>query len=83
MPSAYLQWWFHSGERVVARGPLVLLLYLWHDVNMALRRRGTPPMEITVDLAPFLSVWKGKRGGCGAILKERIWPTVCHSSSTY
>ena len=25
MPSAYLQWRFHSGERVVARGPLVLL----------------------------------------------------------
>ena len=24
MPSAYLQWQFHSGERVVARGPLVL-----------------------------------------------------------
>ena len=24
MPSAYLQWRFHSGERVVARGPLVL-----------------------------------------------------------
>ena len=23
MPSAYLQWRFHSGERVVARGPLV------------------------------------------------------------
>ena len=23
MPSAYLQWGFHSGERVVARGPLV------------------------------------------------------------
>ena len=23
MPSAYLQWWFHSGERVVACGPLV------------------------------------------------------------
>ena len=23
MSSAYLQWWFHSGERVVARGPLV------------------------------------------------------------
>ena len=23
MPSAYLQWQFHSGERVVARGPLV------------------------------------------------------------
>ena len=22
MPSAYLQWPFHSGERVVARGPL-------------------------------------------------------------
>ena len=25
MPSAYLQWRFHSGERVVARGPLVLI----------------------------------------------------------
>ena len=25
MPSAYLQWQFHSGERVVARGPLVIL----------------------------------------------------------
>ena len=25
MPSAYLQWRFHSGERVVARRPLVLL----------------------------------------------------------
>ena len=24
MPSAYLQWWFHSGERIVARGPLVI-----------------------------------------------------------
>ena len=24
MPPAYLQWQFHSGERVVARGPLVL-----------------------------------------------------------
>ena len=24
MPSAYLQWRFHSGERVVARGPLVV-----------------------------------------------------------
>ena len=24
MPSAYLQWQFHSGERVVAHGPLVL-----------------------------------------------------------
>ena len=23
MPSAYLQWQFHSGERDVARGPLV------------------------------------------------------------
>ena len=29
MPSAYLQWRFHSGERVVARGPLVCLLM--HD----------------------------------------------------
>ena len=26
MPSAYLQWRFHSGERVVARGPLVFVL---------------------------------------------------------
>ena len=26
MPSAYLQWRFHSGERVVARGPLVSVL---------------------------------------------------------
>ena len=26
MPSAYLQWRFHSGERVVARGPLVIIL---------------------------------------------------------
>ena len=25
MPSAYLQWRFHSGERVVACGPLVKL----------------------------------------------------------
>ena len=25
MPSAYLQWRFHSGERVVARGPLVII----------------------------------------------------------
>ena len=25
MPSAYLQWRFHSGERVVARGPLVFI----------------------------------------------------------
>ena len=25
MPSAYLQWQFYSGERVVAHGPLVLL----------------------------------------------------------
>ena len=24
MPSAYLQWRFHSGEQVVARGPLVI-----------------------------------------------------------
>ena len=35
MPSAYLQWRFHSGERVVARGPLVLLLYF--SVLLALR----------------------------------------------
>ena len=28
MPSAYLQWRFHSGERVVARGPLVLIFFL-------------------------------------------------------
>ena len=28
MPSAYLQWRFHSGERVVARGPLVMSLFL-------------------------------------------------------
>ena len=28
MPSAYLQWRFHSGERVVDRGPLVLFLEL-------------------------------------------------------
>ena len=26
MPSAYLQWRFHSGERVVARGPLVTFI---------------------------------------------------------
>ena len=26
MPSAYLQWQFHSGEQVVARGPLVYRL---------------------------------------------------------
>ena len=26
MPSAYLQWQFHSGERVVARGSLVLFI---------------------------------------------------------
>ena len=26
MLSAYLQWRFHSGERVVARGPLVSVL---------------------------------------------------------
>ena len=24
MPSAYLQWWFHTGERVVACRPLVI-----------------------------------------------------------
>ena len=29
MPSAYLQWRFHSGERVVARGPLVFLYNLY------------------------------------------------------
>ena len=27
MPSAYLQWRFHSGEGVVARGPLVTKFY--------------------------------------------------------
>ena len=27
MPSAYLQWRFHSGERVVARGPLVFCFF--------------------------------------------------------
>ena len=31
MPSAYLQWRFHSGERVVARGPLVILFQ--HSIN--------------------------------------------------
>ena len=29
MPSAYLQWRFHSGERVVARGPLVFFLFVF------------------------------------------------------
>ena len=29
MPSAYLQWRFHSGERVVARGPLVFFISVW------------------------------------------------------
>ena len=28
MPSAYLQWRFHSGERVVARGPLVPFIFI-------------------------------------------------------
>ena len=35
MPSAYLQWRFHSGERVVARGPLVFFCvyeYLFHKI---------------------------------------------------
>ena len=27
MPSAYLQWQFHSGEQDVARGPLVVLFF--------------------------------------------------------
>ena len=38
MPSAYLQWQFHSSERVVARGPLVLFSYgisrLSHDEDL-------------------------------------------------
>ena len=30
MPSAYLQWWFHSGEGVVAHDPFVLLpTWVW------------------------------------------------------
>ena len=29
MPSAYLQWRFHSGERVVAHGPLVFFFVLF------------------------------------------------------
>ena len=29
MPSAYLQWRFHSGERVVARGPLVSYYHIF------------------------------------------------------
>ena len=29
MPSAYLQWRFHSGERVVARGPLVFCCFFF------------------------------------------------------
>ena len=29
MPSAYLQWRIHSGERVVARGPLVYCLLMF------------------------------------------------------
>ena len=29
MPTAYLQWWFSSGERVVARGPLVVNVFLF------------------------------------------------------
>ena len=29
MPSAYLQWRFHSGERVVARGPLVVCILVY------------------------------------------------------
>ena len=32
MPSAYLQWRFHSGERVVARGPLVFITISWRIV---------------------------------------------------
>ena len=32
MPSAYLQWRFHSGERVVARGPLVFVLFFYFFV---------------------------------------------------
>ena len=35
MPSAYLQWRFHSGERVVARGPLVNLVAVWQPLPKA------------------------------------------------
>ena len=28
MPFAYLQWRFHSGERVVVRGPLVFIIII-------------------------------------------------------
>ena len=43
MPSAYLQWQFHSGERVVARGPLVSNSWGWSGlakVSYILRHRG-------------------------------------------
>ena len=36
MPSAYLQWQFHSGERVVARGPLVCYVVISPEAEIVL-----------------------------------------------
>ena len=40
MPSAYLQWRFHSGERVVARGPLVLFCFVLFVLSFYMRLIG-------------------------------------------
>ena len=54
MPSAYLQWQFHSGERVVARGPLVFKLYVVPCVKGGLKIciNGHGPLSI-LDVMPI------------------------------
>ena len=54
MPSAYLQWRFHSGERVVARGPLVYFILFYfskkrrHDIPCELSAMQTIRMNLSL-----------------------------------
>ena len=50
MPSAYLQWWFHSGERVVARGPLFSFFI---SNGWRFKQVTHPILGILVELFPF------------------------------
>ena len=70
--SAYLQWLCHSGERPVARGPLVFPIYLYRKLETSFCQK--PQDRFHYNLAKMFSWWPSTKIFQVIMIHQKTWP---------